>query len=115
MLRGLPAQLVADGDRQAVAAGAQWRIDATELGNVTIRVGDGSRGWAEHAPFRKILVAAGSKTPPPALIEQLEEGGRMVMPLGAPDAQRLCVIEKKDGIHTRELMAVRFSELETVI
>ena len=75
-----------------------------------------SRGWVEHAPYDKILVAAGSRRPPPNLLEQLNEGGRLVMPLGGPEQQKLSVVEKDDrGVHIRELLEVRFSELETVV
>lgn len=95
---------------------AATRLKGLGIGNVTLRVGDGSRGWAEHAPYDKILVGAASEKPPQALLDQLKPGGRLVMPLGPPEAQHLCVVEK-DGakVRTRELIAVRFSELETVV
>jgi protein-L-isoaspartate(D-aspartate) O-methyltransferase len=82
---------------------------------VSIRVGDGSRGWPEHAPFDKILVTAAAPVPPPALIDQLAVGGRMVIPLGGEDLQQLSVvIKQEDGSTTiRELVPVRFTELET--
>jgi protein-L-isoaspartate(D-aspartate) O-methyltransferase len=97
-------------------AAAAARLKAVGVDNVTLRVGDGSRGWSEHAPFDRILVAAGSRRPPAALIDQLAPGGLLVMPLGEPEAQKLAVVRKNsDGLRTRELMAVRFSELETVV
>ena len=83
---------------------------------VGIRVGDGSRGWAEHAPFDKILVAAAEPVPP-ALLGQLKQGGRLVMPLGPAQEQRLTVIDKgPDGrTRVRELIPVLFSRLETIL
>jgi protein-L-isoaspartate(D-aspartate) O-methyltransferase len=86
-------------------------------GDVAVRVGDGSRGWAEHAPFDKILVAAAAEAVPSALVEQLKPGGRMVLPTGLPDDQKLTVVDKDKAGRTRlrELMPVRFSKLETVL
>jgi protein-L-isoaspartate O-methyltransferase len=52
------------------------------FGNVELRVGDGTLGWPEAAPFDAILVAAGGPEPPPALKEQLAIGGRLVVPVG---------------------------------
>jgi len=93
---------------------ARARLDALAIGNVELRVGDGSRGWAEHAPFDKILVSAAARRPPPALVEQLKPGGRMVLPLGSMDAQLLTVIEKHGSgeVMTREVLPVRFTQLE---
>ncbi|MBW8785601.1 MAG: protein-L-isoaspartate(D-aspartate) O-methyltransferase [Novosphingobium sp.] len=84
---------------------------------VEIRVGDGTRGWAEHAPFDGVLVTAASSAPPSALVAQLKPGGRMVIPLGGDDVQRLSVVEKLSGgeTATREVMAVRFTKLEEVM
>ena len=97
------------------AAEARQRLTALGRRDVSIRVGDGSRGWAERAPFDKILVTAAAPAPPPALVAQLRPGGRIVIPLGGKDVQQLSVVEKRlDGaIHTREVMAVRFTQLET--
>lgn len=84
---------------------------------VTLRVGDGSRGWAEHAPFDRILVTAAAKEPPLALIDQLQAGGRMVIPIGPEgEVQQLSVVEKSsDGsVELREVMPVRFTQLETM-
>ena len=84
--------------------------------NVGIRVGDGSRGWAEHAPFDKILVTAAAAVTPPALIGQLKPGGRLVLPIGSELVQKLTVVDKDVAGHVtlRELIPVRFSQLETM-
>ena len=98
------------------AEGAKARF--TALGyDIEVRVGDGSRGWAEHAPFDRILVTAASDEVPAALLEQLAPGGRLVMPLGGDEIQQLSVIDKPaDGdAETREIMPVRFTQLEVVI
>jgi protein-L-isoaspartate(D-aspartate) O-methyltransferase len=98
------------------ATHAEALLQAHGCANVRIRVGDGSRGWPEHAPFDKILVSVASDRPPPALLEQLKQGGRMAIPLGPEEAQLLTIIEKDAAgqLKTRELMPVRFSRLETV-
>ena len=94
---------------------AKARLELVGIGNAAFRVGDGSRGWPEHAPFDKVLVAAAAKEVPRALIDQLKPGGRLVMPLGPAEAQHLALVEKgADGLKRRDLMPVRFTELETV-
>ena len=82
---------------------------------VQVRVGDGSRGWAEHAPFDAMLVTAAAAEVPPALLEQLADGGRMVIPLGSGDAQELTLVRKgEEGAGERQaIMPVRFTRLET--
>ena len=81
---------------------------------VKVRVGDGSRGWPEQAPFDAIVVTAAAAQPPRALIEQLGPGGRMVVPLGASDVQQLSVVEAGDDgrLDVRAVMPVRFTRLE---
>ena len=98
------------------ASHAEARLHQLGYRNVVVKVGDGSKGWAEHAPFDKILVTAAADRVPQALLDQLESGGRLVMPVGPEEAQMLRVVEKgADGrIGTRDLMPVRFSRLETV-
>lgn len=95
---------------------AQVRMAALGYGNVTLRVGDGSRGCEEAAPFDRILITAAATDPPLRLLEQLGSGGRLVMPIGEKDAQQISVIEKhKDGsLSTRKIMPARFTPLETV-
>ena len=104
---------------EELADGAELRVRRLGCSNVAIRVGDGSRGWPEHAPFDKILVAAGAEQVPPALLEQLKPGGRLVLPVGPANRQRLTAIERgveEDGrTRIRELIPVLFSRLETVL
>jgi protein-L-isoaspartate(D-aspartate) O-methyltransferase len=64
---------------------------------VNVSVGDGSRGMPEQAPFDAIVVSAAAPQIPNALFEQLREGGRMVIPVGPPDAQELRLVRKRDG------------------
>ena len=99
------------------AAEARQRLAALGEEDVALRVGDGSRGWDELAPFDKILVTAAAPAPPPALVEQLRPGGRMVLPLGGKDVQQLSVVEKRldSSLEISAVMAVRFTQLETVI
>jgi protein-L-isoaspartate(D-aspartate) O-methyltransferase len=98
------------------AEGARLRL-AAEDHDVAIRVGDGSRGWPDHAPFDRILVTAAAAAPPLALGEQLAPGGRMVIPLGGKEIQQLSVVTKAaDGsLAIREVLPVRFTQLETAI
>jgi protein-L-isoaspartate(D-aspartate) O-methyltransferase len=85
--------------------------------DIDVRVGDGSRGWIEHAPFDRILVTAAAQEVPSALVEQLDTGGRIVMPIGGDDVQQLSVIEKGESgdVTTREVMPVRFTQLEIAV
>ena len=62
--------------------------------NVEVRVGNGYFGWPEHAPFDKVIATAAPDLIPPPLINQLKAGGRMVIPVGLPNAQQLVVAEK---------------------
>ncbi len=85
--------------------------------DVEVRVGDGSRGWLENAPFDRVLVTAAAEDVPAALVDQLEPGGRIVIPIGGKEVQQLSVIEKSAAgdVQTREIMPVRFTELEVAV
>lgn len=65
--------------------------------NVHTKIGDGYQGWAEHAPFDSIIVTCSPESPPPALVRQLREGGRMVVPLGERYQQSLVLLKKVNG------------------
>jgi protein-L-isoaspartate(D-aspartate) O-methyltransferase len=97
------------------AVAAKFRLEELGITNVTIRVGDGSRGWSEHAPFDKILVTAAAKQVPELLVKQLKPGGRMVIPIGPAEAQHLTLVGKDAGGHIerRQILPVRFTQLET--
>jgi protein-L-isoaspartate(D-aspartate) O-methyltransferase len=72
------------------------------LENITISVRDGSQGWPDYAPYDVILVSAAAPSLPKSLVEQLGEGGRMVIPIGPPHAQELQLIRRNAGQITRE-------------
>lgn len=101
---------------EELATEAERRLRRRGYRNVEIRIGDGSGGWGEHAPFDKIMVCAAPELVPPALIHQLKPGGRMVLPAGLPESQSLMVVDKSQNgrTQTQEMLAVRFAELETI-
>lgn len=80
--------------------------------NVASKVGDGSIGWSEYAPFDRIIVTAAAPRVPDALVNQLSDGGKLVLPVGTIDQQRLLLITKTgDEIVTREWSNFRFVPL----
>lgn len=92
--------------------GRQAKTRMHDLGyeNVQVVIGDGYYGLPDAAPFDAIVVTAAAEYIPPPLIEQLKEGGKMVIPVGSPfRVQTLILVEKEDGeVKTTNLMAVRF-------
>jgi len=99
---------------EELARGAERRLKRLGYGNVEVRKGNGYYGWPEHAPYDKIMVTAAADLIPPPLLAQLKAGGRMVIPTGIPERQTLVLVEKSasGSLSTREVLAVRFSELE---
>jgi len=91
----------------------QARATLEDLGyrNVHIRLGDGSEGWAEHAPYQGILVTAAPPQVPPALLEQLAEGGRLVIPVGVQSQELELHTRRPEGFRVERLAAVRFVPL----
>jgi len=96
----------------SLAASATRRLSELGFANVTVRAGDGYRGWPELAPFDGIIVTAAPPEIPSALLAQLKRGGRMVVPVGDPaETQDLMVLEKSmtsDQITKRTVIPVRF-------
>jgi protein-L-isoaspartate(D-aspartate) O-methyltransferase len=92
-----------------LASSARETLTREGLTNVTVRAGDGYKGWPEHAPFDGIILTAAPPEVPQALIDQLKRGGRLVAPVGTGD-QELVVIEKDSAGKTkrRSVTAVRF-------
>jgi len=97
-----------------LAEAAADRLKELGYDNVEIRSGDAHEGWAEHAPFDAILVTAAAQSIPPALIEQLNNGGRLVIPIGPPYGhQELIVVEKDEagGVSEWSALPVAFVPL----
>jgi protein-L-isoaspartate(D-aspartate) O-methyltransferase len=97
-----------------LAQRAVQRLKREGYTNVEVRVGNGYFGWPEQAPFDKIIVTSAPDLIPPPLINQLKAGGRMVIPVGLPDAQQLVVVDKdlNGRVTTKGIMQVLFSLLE---
>lgn len=92
---------------------AAQRLESLGLRNASLRCGDGSLGWPEHAPYPAILVTAGAPAIPPALREQLTVGGRLVIPVGPSDDQTLVrVWRTADGFREEPILSCRFVKLQ---
>lgn len=91
---------------------AKERVGALGYRNVHFRRGDGWLGWPEASPFDKIMVTAAAKTIPEALVRQLKEGGRMILPLGEGEFQYLVIGAKRKGsLEMSQTIPVRFVPL----
>jgi protein-L-isoaspartate(D-aspartate) O-methyltransferase len=91
---------------------AQENIRQSGVNNVSLLLGDGTIGWREYAPYDAILVGAGSPSIPQPLIDQLAEGGRLLVPVGDREEQKLVMVTKENGkIEQQDVAPVRFVPL----
>ena len=96
----------------ALAKNAASKLAEQGYNNVKIKVGDGTLGWPEEAPFERIIITAACPEIPPPLIEQLKEGGRLILPMGENFGQVLTLFEKKKtGLFTQEICGCVFVPL----
>jgi len=83
---------------------ARRALDTLGLKNVALLVGDGTIGWRKYAPFDVVVVSAASPSIPSALVDQLGDGGRMLIPVGSKDSQELLLVRKDGFIVTEEVV-----------
>jgi protein-L-isoaspartate(D-aspartate) O-methyltransferase len=115
LLARLAAEVYSIERHAELSASAARALAAVGAGNVTLVVGDGSRGLPEHAPYDAINVAAAARRRvPPALIDQLAPGGRLVAPVEERGGQRLALVRRHDGeLRVSRLERVRFVPLRS--
>lgn len=97
-----------------LAVAAQHRLHALGYRGVRVRTGDGHKGWPEHAPYRGIVVTAVADSVPAALVNQLERGGRLVLPLREAGGEQWLTLLEKDAngeVSRTQLIPVRFVPL----
>jgi protein-L-isoaspartate(D-aspartate) O-methyltransferase len=97
VLAGLARRVCSIERIAALALRARAVLEGLGFANVWVRVGNGTLGWLDEAPYDRILVTAGGPSVPPPLFEQLVEGGRMVLPLGDQTSQTLTLVENLGG------------------
>lgn len=96
--------------RESLAKGAEERLKELGYSNVQVRWADGYFGWEEHAPFDAIIITCAVNHVPPHLLQQLKDGGRLILPLGSTDyVQTLTLIEKEgEKLIVTYIISVRF-------
>lgn len=112
LLSNLAAQVFSIERVTALYERAREILRQLDVRNVSMLLGDGTIGWREYAPYDAILVSAGAPTVPAPLLDQLAEGGTLLIPLGGKDEQILVSFERRDGtIVRRDIAPVRFVPL----
>jgi protein-L-isoaspartate(D-aspartate) O-methyltransferase len=112
LLAHLAAQVFSVERIPALLDSAREAIKLCEVNNVSLMLGDGTYGWKEFAPYDAILVGAASPEVPEPLLQQLAEGGRLLIPVGSREEQELLLITRHGTTFKREpLTAVRFVPL----
>jgi protein-L-isoaspartate(D-aspartate) O-methyltransferase len=112
LLAALASTVLAVERVPELARAARAALEGVGVGNATVVVGDGTLGWRAYAPYDAIVVAAASPAIPQPLLEQLAEGGRLVIPLGDENTQTLTLVEKHGAeMRTTTASDVRFVPL----
>jgi len=108
----LAREVIAIESRPLLARAARERLAQQGYSNVSVEIADGSQGWPAGAPYDAILAAAAAPAVPAPLVEQLADGGRLVIPIGTREHQELHLIRKRDGrIEDSPMFACRFVPL----
>jgi protein-L-isoaspartate(D-aspartate) O-methyltransferase len=109
VLAGLVREVYTIEIIKQLAERAQSDLKRLGYTNIHVRAGDGYKGWPEAAPFDAVIVTCAPDAVPQPLVDQLKEGGRMVIPVGGGFSQDLYLLEKKGGkVHKRAVLPVRF-------
>jgi protein-L-isoaspartate(D-aspartate) O-methyltransferase len=112
LLAHLAAQVFSIERVAALLERAREVIRECGIRNVSLLLGDGTIGWREYAPYDAILVSAASPEVPQPLVEQLADGGRLIIPLGDREEQMLTLVTRRaDVVEQRDIMPVRFVPL----
>jgi len=94
---------------EPLAEQARQTLDRLGYRNVQVKAGDGYQGWPEHAPFDSIIVTCAPERVPPPLVDQLRDGGKMIVPVGGGFGQELVLLEKRGReVRQRAVLPVRF-------
>ncbi len=112
LLAQLAAMVFSVERHRSLAESAKQALDRAGVTNVSVMVGDGTLGWRPYAPYDAILVSAASPDIPAPLLEQLADGGKLVIPTGGRETQQLLEVERRgEDFVRRKLADVRFVPL----